>query len=326
MHVLITGGAGFIGSHIADAYLGRGWRVSIIDNLSTGRRENVDPRAALFEIDIRDPRAAALIEELKPDIVSHQAAQMDVRRSVADPAFDAEVNVVGSARLLQASADARVKRFIFASSGGAIYGEPLRAPQAEDHPLAPMSPYGCAKLAVEHYLNYFRVVRGLSSVALRYANVYGPRQNAKGEAGVVAIFADTMLRGDAVTINGSGEQTRDYVHVADVVAANVAAAEGEWQGAFNVGTGVETSVNALYAAMAARVGPSKPPLHAAAKAGEQMRSVLDGSRLRALAKLPPPTPLSDGLAATIQWFSESLRAGEAPSREGGPPRPFRPST
>jgi UDP-glucose 4-epimerase len=312
MHVLVTGGAGFIGSHLADAYLGRGWRVSIVDNLSTGRRENVDPRAELFEMDIRDDRAAALIAELKPDIVSHHAAQMDVRRSVADPAYDADVNVVGSARLLQAAVGAGVKRFIFASSGGAIYGEPVRAPQDEEHPLAPMSPYGCAKLSVEHYLGYFRAVHGLSSVALRYANVYGPRQNAAGEAGVVAIFAGRLLRGEAVTINGSGEQTRDYVHVGDVVAANVAAAESAWQGSFNVGTGVETSVNALYAAMAGHADAPKPPAHAAAKAGEQMRSVLDGSRLRALANLPQPKPLAEGLASTMEWF----RATPAPRSVG----------
>src|SRR5436190_6072345 len=277
MHVLVTGGAGFIGSHIVDAYVARGWRVSVIDNLSTGDRANVNPRATLHEIDIRGEGAATLIAELKPDVVNHHAAQMDVRRSVADPAYDADVNVVGSARMLQACADAAVKRFIFASSGGAIYGEPRVVPQDETHPLAPMSPYGCAKLAVEHYLHYFRSVHGLSCVGLRYANVYGPRQNAAGEAGVVAIFAGTLLRGEAVTINGSGEQTRDYVHVADVVAANVAAVEGAWQGSFNVGTGVETSVNALYAEMA-KLTTATSAVHAPAKAGEQMRSVLDGTK------------------------------------------------
>jgi UDP-glucose 4-epimerase len=302
MHILVTGGAGFIGSHIVDAYIARGWRVSVIDNLSTGDRANVDPRATLHEIDIRDERAAALIGELKPDIVNHHAAQMDVRRSVADPAFDADVNVVGSARLMQACADTAVKRFIFASSGGAIYGEPVAAPQDETHPLAPMSPYGCAKLAVEYYLNYFRVVHGLSAIALRYANVYGPRQNAAGEAGVVAIFAGRLLRGEAVTINGSGEQTRDFVYVADVVAANVAAAEGAWQGSFNVGTGVETSINALQATMSTLAASGKSPAHAPAKTGEQLRSVLDGTRLRALANLPPPISLPQGLAAMLDWF------------------------
>lgn len=297
MHALVTGGAGFIGSHIVDAYLARGWRVTVIDNLSTGDRRNTSPRATLREFDIRDVRLREVILELQPDVVNHHAAQMDVRHSVADPSFDAEVNVVGSVRLLQASVDAAVKRFIFASSGGAIYGEPVRAPQDEEHPVAPLSPYGCAKLAVEHYLHFFRTVHGLSSVALRYANVYGPRQNAKGEAGVIAIFAGRLLRGEAVTINGSGEQTRDFVYVDDVVAANVAAAEAAWQGSFNVGTGVETSINRLYELMG-----TKPPVHAPAKAGEQMRSVLDGGRLRALAGLPPPAALRQGLPATMEWF------------------------
>jgi UDP-glucose 4-epimerase len=298
MHVVVTGGAGFIGSHIVDAYLARGWRVTVIDNLSTGDRRNVNPRAELREVDIRDVRLRELILDLEPDVVNHHAAQMDVRHSVADPSFDAEVNVVGSVRLLQASADAAVKRFIFASSGGAIYGEPVAVPQDEAHPVAPLSPYGCAKLAVEHYLHYFRAVHGLSSVALRYANVYGPRQNAKGEAGVIAIFAGRLLRGESVTINGSGEQTRDFVYVDDVVAANVAAAEGAWQGSFNVGTGLETSINRLYELMG-----SAPPLHGPAKAGEQLRSVLEGGKLRALAGLPPPAPLKDGLAATMAWFA-----------------------
>jgi UDP-glucose 4-epimerase len=307
MHVLVTGGAGFIGSHIVDAYVARGWRVSVIDNLSTGDRANVNPRATLHEIDIRGEGAAALIAELKPDVVNHHAAQMDVRRSVADPAYDADVNVVGSARMLQACADAAVKRFIFASSGGAIYGEPRMVPQDETHPLAPMSPYGCAKLAVEHYLHYFRAVQGLSCVALRYANVYGPRQNAAGEAGVVAIFAGKLLRGEAVTINGSGEQTRDYIHVADVVAANVAAVEGAWQGSFNVGTGVETSVNALYAEMA-KLTTATEAVHAPAKAGEQMRSVLDGSLVRRDFGLPEWTPLEDGLRATAEFFRSRATA------------------
>jgi UDP-glucose 4-epimerase len=308
MHVVVTGGAGFIGSHIVDAYLARGWRVTVIDNLSSGDRRNVDPRAALREFDVRDPRLRELILELQPDIVNHHAAQMDLRYSVADPAFDAEVNVVGSVRLLQASVDAAVKRVIFASTGGAIYGEPVTVPQDETHPAGPLSPYGCAKLAVEHYLEYFRAVHGLSSVALRYANVYGPRQSAKGEAGVIAIFARRLLGGEAVTINGSGEQTRDFVYVDDVVAANVAAAEGAWQGSFNVGTGVETSINSLYALMG-----TAAPLHGPAKAGEQMRSVLDGGKLRALAGLSPPVPLRDGLAATMAWF----RATPIPAPPGG---------
>jgi UDP-glucose 4-epimerase len=289
-HVLVTGGAGFIGSHVVDAFVDRGWRVSVVDNLSTGDRRNLNPRAEFHQADIRD---TDLVATLRPDVICHHAAQMDVRRSVSDPVFDAEVNVVGSLRLLQAAVDAAVKRFIFASSGGALYGEPLAAPQTEEHPANPISPYGCAKLSVEHYLYYFRMVHGLSSVALRYANVYGPRQNTQGEAGVVAIFIDRMRRGDAVTINGDGKQTRDFVYVSDVVAANMAAADAEWQGSFNVGTGVETSINQLAALLGVRA------THGPAKAGEQLRSVLDGSKLGITY-----TPLRDGLEKTVAWFRQ----------------------
>lgn len=302
-HILITGGAGFIGSHLADAFVNRGWKVSIIDDLSTGRRENLNPAASFFEADLRDPQTVSLVDELRPDVVAHQAAQMDVRKSVAEPAFDAETNVVASVRLLQKCVDAgTVKQFLFASTGGAIYGEPVYAPQDEAHPMMPLSPYGCAKLSVEHYMNYFREVRGLATTALRYANVYGPRQSPHGEAGVVAIFASRVLRGEDVIINGSGEQTRDYVNVADVVAANLAVVEHGLTGAFNVGTGVETSVNELYAAMAASLGVDRPAQHGPAKVGEQMRSVLDGSRLRMLAGLREPLGLGEGLGQTMEWF------------------------
>ena len=306
-HILITGGAGFIGSNLADAFVARGWRVSIVDNLSTGDRRNLNPSAEFHEIDIRDAAAGDLIRKLKPDVISHHAAQMDVRKSVEDPAADADVNIIGTLRLLEAAADAGVKRVVFASTGGAIYGEPVDVPQGETHPTAPLSPYGCAKLAVEHYLHYFRVVCGLSSVALRYANVYGPRQNAHGEAGVIAIFAKRMINGQTVTINGSGEQTRDFVYVGDVVAANLAASESEWQGAYNVGTGIETSINALYQTLASVAGLSSPAEFAQAKAGEQMRSVLDGQRLRALAALPEPVRLREGLRTTFDWFQKSSR-------------------
>jgi len=302
-HILITGGAGFIGSHIADAFLERGWRVSIIDNLSTGTRANVDPHATLIEADLRDEKTFALLDELRPGVVCHQAAQVDVRTSVRDPAADAEINVIASLRLLQKSHDVGVQRFLFASTGGAIYGDPVEVPQTEDHPRRPLSPYGCAKLAFEHYLDYYREVHGLGTVALRYANVYGPRQNAHGEAGVVAIFARRMLRGEDVTINGNGEQTRDYVFVSDVVAANVAAVERLLTGAYNVGTGVETSVNELHARLAGAAGTTRKAQHGPPKAGEQMRSVLDGRALRELAHLPPPVPLREGLARTMEWFS-----------------------
>jgi UDP-glucose 4-epimerase len=301
-HILVTGGAGFIGSHIAAAFLERGWRVSAIDNLSTGVRSNLDPRATLIEADLRDASTIALLDELRPDVVCHQAAQVDVRTSVGDPATDAEINVIASLRLLQKSLESGVQRFLFASTGGAIYGEPVEVPQTEEHPRKPLSPYGCAKLAVEHYLDYYREVHGMQTVALRYANVYGPRQNAHGEAGVIAIFARKMLRDEEVTINGSGEQTRDYTFVEDVVAANVAAVEHALTGAWNVGTGIETSVNELHTLLANAARVTRAAKHGPAKTGEQMRSVLDGSRLRTLAKLAPPVQLHEGLERTVEWF------------------------
>jgi UDP-glucose 4-epimerase len=307
-HLVVTGGAGFIGSHIGDAFVERGWRVTVIDNLSTGDRANVNKSATLIEHDLRDPSTSKLIEELKPDVVNHQAAQVDVRKSVTDPGSDADINVTASIRLLQASLDADVKRFVFASSGGAIYGEPIFAPQNEEHRKLPLSPYGCAKLSVEHYITYFREVHGLSSMALRYANIYGPRQSATGEAGVVAIFADRLLRGQQIVINGSGEQTRDFVHVSDVVRANVFACESQVSGEFNVGTGIETSVNELYAKMSSVAGVHADAKHGEAKTGEQIRSVLDGSRLRTLAALPKPVELAAGLAGTIEFFRGRVTA------------------
>jgi UDP-glucose 4-epimerase len=300
VHVVLTGGAGFIGSHIADALVDRGRRVTIIDNLSTGRRENVNPSATLIERDLRDESIAQLIAELHPDVVSHHAAQMDIRKSVADPAFDADVNIVASVRLLQACVDADVKRFVFASSGGAIYGEPDYTPQDEDHPTHPMSPYGCAKLAVEQYLAYFHDAHGLSCVSLRYANVYGARQNPHGEAGVVAIFSDRMRRGETITINGDGDQTRDYVHVSDVVAANLAVIDdATLGGAFNVGTGVEISVNELHRELARLIVSQSPVQHGPAKLGEQMRSVLDARKLRRATTLREPISLREGLEKTV---------------------------
>jgi len=302
-HALVTGGAGFIGSHVADAYLARGWRVTILDNFSTGKRTNVDPRAEVIEADITDASLANLVRDLKPDVISHHAAQIDVRVSVSEPALDAQTNVLATIRLLQAAAEIGARRFIFASTGGAIYGEPLETPQTENHSVRPLSPYGCAKLAAEHYLDYFRIVHGLPAVALRYANVYGPRQNAKGEAGVIAIFTERMVRGDEVTINGSGEQTRDYVYVDDVVAANLAVTDrSDLAGPYNVGTGVETDLLALHATLAALTGTTRTPKHAPAKTGEQLRSVLDGCALRTIANLPEPVALSEGLRRTVAWF------------------------
>jgi UDP-glucose 4-epimerase len=315
-HVLVTGGAGFIGSHLADAFIARGDRVSIIDNLSTGDLRNLNPKAEFHEADLREERTFELVRSLKPDLVSHHAAQIDVRHSVADPAIDAEINIVATIRLLQASLDAGVQRFVFASTGGAIYGEPVTTPQDEEHPRNPLSPYGCAKLSVEHYLHYFREVHGLPAVALRYANIYGPRQNSKGEAGVIAIFADRLLRGEDVTINGDGEQTRDYVFVDDVVRANlVVCDDASLAGPYNVGAGIESSVNELYRLIAANAGVDRDAHHGPAKVGEQRRSVLDGTKLRAIGKLPEPLSLRDGIRQTVEWFRGSASSRVQALRE-----------
>jgi len=303
MRILITGGAGFVGSHVADAYVAAGHEVVVVDDFSTGKRTNVPVGAELVEGDIRESAVVAELAERRFDLLSHHAAQMNVRRSVADPAHDADVNLVGSIRLLEALVSKGLRRVIFASSGGAIYGEPLTVPQGEEHVAVPVSPYGCAKLAFEHYLHYYRAVRDVRYTALRYANVYGPRQSEEGEAGVVAIFAGKLERDETLLINGSGCQTRDFVHVDDVVSANLAVLETAIEGRFNVGTGIETSINEL-ARMMKVLYPSATAAieHRPAKDGEQMRSVLDPTRLRASVSLPPAILLREGLAKTVLAF------------------------
>jgi UDP-glucose 4-epimerase len=302
-HVVVTGGAGFIASHVVDAYVERGWRVTLIDNFSSGLRENVNRAAELVEGDVTDPAVVERAVTRGVDVINHHAAQIDVRKSVADPAFDAEQNIVASLRLFGRAVEVGAGKIIFASSGGAAYGEPQFAPQTEEHPFAPLSPYGIAKLSVEYYLAFFRQVHGITTTALRYGNVYGPRQRVDGEAGVVAIFAGRMLRDQGVTINGSGGQTRDYVYVGDVVRANMAVSENDLPGAFNVGTGVETSVTQLAEEMARSLGKPLKSTNAPAKAGEQQRSVLDASKLRREAELPAPVRLDEGLRLTMEWFA-----------------------
>jgi UDP-glucose 4-epimerase len=302
MKVLVTGGAGFIASNVVDAYIERGHEVTIVDDLSSGRPENVNEKAELIVADLRDPETVKKLRGRGFELVNHHAAQIDVRVSVADPAADAELNIVASLRLIRALIDDGVKKIIFASSGGAAYGEPQYAPQDEQHPVAPLSPYGCAKLAIDQYLYFFRNVYGIRATSLRYGNVYGPRQRKDGEAGVVAIFAGALLDGQTICINGSGEQTRDYVFVEDVVRANMAASELDTEGIYNVGTGVETSVNELYDAICRALDIHADAQHGPAKAGEQMRSVLDGSKLRKLANLPEPVKLEEGLRRTVEWM------------------------
>ena len=306
MRVLLTGGAGFIGSHVADLLLERGHEVAVVDDLSRGRRENLPAGAAFHECDIRSG-CDEVFREFRPEALCHQAAQMDVRRSVREPGFDSEVNVLGTLRLLQNCVEYGVERAVFASSGGAIYGEQEIFPATEDHPQYPISPYGVSKLAGERYLHFYAVQYGISYAALRYANVYGPRQDPRGEAGVVAIFsanlAANLAANRASKINGTGDQTRDYVYVTDVARANVLALENDApNGAYNVGTTVETSVNALYERMRHLSGKDLPPEHAPAKPGEQLRSSIDASRAAGLLGWRPEVDLDTGLQETLRSF------------------------
>ena len=300
--VCITGGAGFIGSHLADGFLAAGDRVLVLDDLSGGKRENVPDGAELHVLDIRSPEAARVVAESGIDLLVHHAAQMDVRRSVENPIFDADVNVLGTLNLLEACRRGGVRQVLFASTGGAIYGEQDAFPATEDHPTRPVSPYGVAKLAVERYLFFYHVAYGLDAACLRYANVYGERQNPHGEAGVVAIFLEKLLSGGTPTINGTGRQTRDYVHVSDIVRANLAAAGRPGFFTYNVGTGQETDVVELYRRIAAALGLDREAQHGPGKPGEQLRSVIDGSRARAELGLPEPLGLKQGLARTADWF------------------------
>jgi len=302
--VLVTGGAGFIGSHVTDVFLDAGHEVWALDDLSSGRRENLRPEVRLVVLDIRSPDAARLMESERFEVMCHLAAQMDVRRSVADPRFDAEVNIAGFLNLLEAARKSGVRKVVFSSTGGAIYGEQDVYPAPESHPTRPVSPYGVSKASGELYLGYYRAQYGLASVALRYANVYGPRQNPHGEAGVVAIFCERLLRGETCTINGTGKQTRDFVYGPDVARANLLAASGEVEGPVNIGTGIETDVNRLYALLARAAAVDRPAQHAPAKPGEQMRSSVDPGLAAKVLGWRPGVALEEGLHRTIGWFRD----------------------
>ncbi|MBI5022103.1 MAG: NAD-dependent epimerase/dehydratase family protein [Ignavibacteriales bacterium] len=306
MKILITGGAGFIGSHVADACIEAGNTVVIVDDLSTGEIENVNENAVFVPMDIRDETIDKLFDFHKFDIVIHHAAQMDVRKSVKDPSFDASVNILGTINLLENCKKFGVKKFIFASTGGAIYGEQDYFPADEKHPVRPLSPYGIAKLAVEKYLFYYNAVFGLQYVCLRYANVYGPRQNPHGEAGVVAIFTDKMLKGKQPIINGDGKQTRDYTFVNDVVRANMLALNYDKSDIFNVGTGVETDVNVLARYIKEFTGTKIEEIHGEAKKGEQLRSVLDNMKISTVLGWKPSVSVAEGLKTTVAYFRDKF--------------------
>jgi UDP-glucose 4-epimerase len=302
MKIAVTGGAGFIASHIADAYLSLGHEVVIIDNLSTGKRENIPANARFIEMDVNDAGIPALFMEEKFDIVNHHAAQMDVRVSVQDPTYDARINILGGINIYESALRSGVKKIIFASSGGTVYGEQEYFPADERHPTKPISPYGIAKLSNEQYLYYYAHVHGLPSVAFRYANIYGPRQNPHGEAGVIAIFAQKLLKGEQPVINGDGLQTRDYVYVGDVVAANILALQPQMIGAYNIGTGIETDVNTLFGHLREFTQSTCEEQHAPAKQGEQMRSVLSHERIFASFGWTPKMDMVEGLSKTVDSF------------------------
>jgi UDP-glucose 4-epimerase len=307
--ILVSGGAGFIGSHVVQAHVAAGDDVTVLDDLSSGRAEYVPSGVRLVQADVRSAEARQLVAAGGFAVLNHHAAQMDVRRSVENPVFDADVNVVGLLNLLQGAREGGVRRVVFASSGGTVYGEGL-PPTPETAPKLPGSPYGTAKLASEYYLATFSQLFGLEAVALRYSNVYGPRQNPHGEAGVVAIFGNRLLAGEQITVFGDGEQTRDLVYVEDVAAANLAASERPLEGltsidarAFNIGTGVETSVNRLAELLAKAGGSQTAVRHAPARAGELLRSALDVRKAERGLGWRPRVALPEGLARTLRWIS-----------------------
>lgn len=307
MKVLVTGGAGFIGSHLVDRLVQEGHDVVVVDNLSTGKRKNVNRAATFYKADIQSSRLERVFRNERPSVIMHLAAQMNVRRSVDDPMFDASVNILGTLNVIEQAARHGARKVVFASSGGAIYGEQDIFPAPESHPTRPLSPYGISKLSGEHYLSYYQRASGIQAVSLRFANVYGPRQDPEGEAGVVAIFIQKMLTGEQPVINGNGRQTRDFVFVEDVVEANLLVMGQGIEGVFNVGTSSETTVNELFAILKELTKSDCKEVHGPAKKGEQLRSTIDATKLRQQLGWEPKVGLSDGLRKTVEYFSERLR-------------------
>jgi UDP-glucose 4-epimerase len=300
MKIVVTGGAGFIGSHVVDLFVSRGYEVVIVDDLSTGRKSNLNPKAAFYQMDIRSPELIEVFQREKPDYVSHHAAQMDVRRSMVEPLFDADVNVVGSLNVIEAARKTGVKKFVYISSGGAAYGEPVYLPCDEDHPVNPICPYGASKHTVEHYLYMYSVNYGLNYTVLRYPNVYGPRQDPHGEAGVVAIFTGLMLKGEPVTINGDGEQERDFVFVKDCALGNLLGLSAE-NGIYNLGMGKGTTINEIFSLLKEITGYGPDALYGPAKLGETRRIFLDASKAQQKMGWGPSVDLREGLRQTIDY-------------------------
>ncbi|MCD6422368.1 SDR family oxidoreductase [bacterium] len=299
--VLISGGAGFIGSHITDLLVEKGYPVVVVDNLCRGTKRNVNPKAKFYQVDILSERLKKIFHQEKPQIVIHQAAQINVRESLADPKKDARINIYGSLNLFQIAGKAGVRKIIYASSGGAIYGDPQELPVKENHPIAPLSPYGVSKYSAELYLRVFSALYGFGYVILRYSNVYGPRQDPKGEAGVISIFAHKMLKGERPVIFGDGKQTRDFVFVKDVARANYLALRYPKNGVFNIGSGKETSVREIFLALKKILKSDIEPEFGLAVPGEVRRIYLDISKARRELGFKPEVNLEDGLRQTINW-------------------------
>ena len=303
MKVLVTGGAGFIGSHVVDALISAGYEVVVVDDLSTGNLANLNPAATFYQVDIRSPQLAEVFEKERPDYVDHHAAQMDVRRSIADPLFDAEVNVIGSINLIECCRRYGVKRLIYISTGGAVYGEPEYLPCDEAHPVNPICPYGASKHTVEHYLYMYQQNYGLDYIVLRYPNVYGPRQDPHGEAGVVAIFTGQMLAGGQVVINGDGEQQRDFVYVEDCAQANLMAMTSQNANQiYNLGYGRGTTVNEIFTTLKNITGYQPAATHGPAKVGETRQIYLDATKAQKELGWKPTVDLEEGLQRTADYF------------------------
>jgi len=307
MKIAVTGGAGFIGSHIVDAYIDQGHEIVILDNLSTGKKENINPKAKFIEIDISSPDVSSVFEKEKFDVLNHHAAQIDVRISVDDPIFDARTNILGSLNLFDNCKKTGVGRIIFASSAGTVYGDQEYFPADEDHPKLPISPYGIAKYTCENYINYYSMTYGIKKSILRYTNIYGPRQNPHGEAGVVAIFANRMLAKQKAVINGDGTFTRDYVFVGDVVKANVLALNDDFNGAYNVATAVENDVNFIFRTLKEFTSSGIEEIHGPAKTGETQRSVCSYNKINKDHGWQPEIDFKTGLGLTVDWFKSKLK-------------------